>query len=143
MFRTADGANIERLYLSGITGTPPKNGVKKTALGAEEQVPWEYVDSTEKLINELKSRKTQIVVLEQTETSIPYNEAAFLFPCCLVVGNEIAGVDTAVTELADFSIEIPVWGNKNSLNVAVAFGIAVFELVKKYQDCLMEARNSK
>ena len=136
MFRTADGAHLERLYLSGITGSPPHPGIAKTALGAEKSVSWQYVATPASIFTELRSEGVQILVLEQTSDSVIYNEVPVRFPCCLVVGNEISGVDSGVTYFADYAIEIPMFGSKNSLNVAVAFGIVAYELVRKYRERL-------
>lgn len=131
IFRTADGAGMQKLYLCGITGTPPKNEIHKTALGAEENVPWEYRKQVVNVVKELKKNNVQIVVLEHTDCSLSFQKADYRFPTCLVVGHEHFGVSNEVVALADSAIEIPMYGLKGSLNVSVAFGIAVYEIVRR------------
>ncbi|MBF0618972.1 MAG: RNA methyltransferase [Candidatus Omnitrophica bacterium] len=128
MFRTADGAGLQKLYLCGITGYPPQGDIAKTALGAEESVAWEYRKDIVMTLQELKARGYTIVILEQAERAIACEEYKPQGPVCLVVGNEVEGVSDAVAALADIAIEIPMRGVKNSLNVSVAFGVAVFFL---------------
>jgi 23S rRNA (guanosine2251-2'-O)-methyltransferase len=133
IFRTSDGAMIEKLYLCGYTPCPPKKEVLKTALGSTESVKWEYVKDAKTVITELKRKNIQICALELTDKSIPYHKMKpDDFPICLVVGNEITGVSQELLDLCDKSIEIPQFGIKQSLNVAVAYGIAIFELRKIY-----------
>ena len=139
IFRTSDGAMIEKLYLCGYTPHPPITGkegkvsgrkeILKTALGSTESVSWEYVKDPAALIKELKKQGVKICALELTSKSKLYHEVKSSdFPLCMVVGNEITGVAQELIDLCDFSIEIPQYGIKQSLNVAVAYGIAVFEL---------------
>ncbi len=137
IFRTSDGAMIEKLYLCGYTPCPPKKEVLKTALGSTESVMWEYVKDAKTIINELKSKAIQICALELTEKSVPYHQiTSDDFPICLIVGNEITGVSQELLDLCDKSIEIKQYGIKQSLNVAVAYGIAIFELRKIYDSQL-------
>ncbi len=129
IFRTSDGAMIEKLYLCGYTPYPPKKEILKTALGATESIKWEYVKDTLTVINELKNAGLKICALELTENSKPYYELTKEdFPLALVVGNEISGVSQEILDNCDFSIEIPQYGIKQSLNVAVAYGITIFRL---------------
>ncbi len=129
MFRTADGALLDALYLTGYTPTPPRKEIEKTALGATHSVPWEYFDDPRRAIEAAKGRGAKICILEQTTLSRPYHAIQRSeFPLCLVVGNELTGVTEGLFELSDFAIEIPMFGIKHSLNAAVAFGIAIFEL---------------
>jgi len=131
IFRTSDGAFIEKLFLCGFTPHPPRKEIEKTALGSTQSVPWEYHKNPIEVIHSLKEHHIKIVVLELTDKSIPYYEVrASDFPLCLVIGNEITGIRKEIIELADIAIEIPMYGMKQSLNVAVAYGIAVFELVR-------------
>jgi len=131
IFRTSDGAMIEKLNLCGYTPFPPQKEVLKTALGSHESVPWEHSDSPVELLQELKNKGYKICSLEQTDSSVPYYELNENdFPLCLVVGNEITGVAQELIDLSDIAIEIPQYGIKQSLNVAVAYGIAIFELRK-------------
>lgn len=133
LFRTSDGAQIEKLYLCGYTPAPPKKEILKTALGATESVPWEAVENPAELIKELKVQGIKICALELTDSSRPYYSLnADDFPVCLIVGNEISGVSDELIELCDFTIEIPQYGIKQSLNVSVAYGISIFEMRRVY-----------
>jgi tRNA G18 (ribose-2'-O)-methylase SpoU len=131
MFRTADGARVSKLFLCGYTPHPPRKEIEKTALGATNSVPWEYHRDPLPLIAELKSNGIKICVLEHTNTSTPYYRIQQShFPICIIVGNEITGVSQQLIETADIAIDIPMFGMKQSLNAAIAFGIAVFDLVR-------------
>ena len=131
IFRTSDGAMIEKLLLTGFTPSPPRKEIEKTALGATKSIPWELIKDPIAAIHALKARNYKICCLELTDKSIPYyNISKEDFPMCLIIGNEISGVTKEVIELCDCGIEIPMFGTKQSLNVAVAYGIAVFELAK-------------
>ncbi len=128
IFRTADGAGVEKIWLCGITGYPPQGGIAKTALGAEDHVPWEYREDIIALLKELKQAGYQIVLLEQMQGSVSHDQFKPKSPVCLVVGNEVDGISESLLELTDAAIEIGMDGIKNSLNVSVAFGIAVYQL---------------
>lgn len=133
IFRTSDGAMIEKLYLCGYTPYPPKREILKTALGSTESVSWEYVKDPKEIITKLKKKNVKIVSLELTDSSKQYYKInSNDFPICLLIGNEITGVSQELIDLCDYSIEIPQYGIKQSLNVAVAYGIAIFELRKIY-----------
>jgi len=133
IFRTADGAGVEKLWLCGITGYPPQGGISKTALGAEDHVPWEYREDVLKLLQDLKAQGYQIVLLEQMHGSVSHDEFRADFPVCLVIGNEIDGITEGLQKFCDAAIEIEMDGIKNSLNVAVAFGIAVYQLRRQFK----------
>ena len=136
IFRTSDGAMIEKLYLCGYTPYPPhpdlpegKKEVLKTSLGATESVDWEYLKDPKIVIQEMKQKRIKICALELTEKSFPYYEMKKdIFPICLLIGNEINGVSQELLDMCDFSIEIPQFGIKQSLNVAVAYGVTIFKL---------------
>lgn len=128
IFRTADGAGVEKIWLCGITGYPPQGGISKTALGAEDHVPWEYRENVLDVIKDLKKKGYQILLLEQMQGSVDHDQFRPKSPVCLVIGNEVDGVADNLQSLADAAIEIEMDGIKNSLNVAVAFGVAVFQL---------------
>lgn len=138
IFRTSDGAMIEELILCGYTPHPPidsentgNKDVLKTALGSTQSVKWRYIKNPIDAIKEFKEKGIKICALELTENSKPYSDVSlYEFPLCLVVGNEITGVSQEVLDLCDYSIEIPQYGIKQSLNVAVAYGIAIYELRK-------------
>jgi 23S rRNA (guanosine2251-2'-O)-methyltransferase len=135
MFRTADGALLQHLYLTGYTPTPPRKEIEKTALGATGTVPWTHFANPLEAVQAARSAGARICVLEQTTRSIPYSALeSSLMPLCLVVGNELNGIHPDVVALADLAIEIPMYGTKHSLNAAVAFGIAVFELARLWRE---------
>lgn len=133
IFRTSDGVMVEKIYLCGMTGMPPRREIKKTSLGSCETVPWEYREKAVNVVRELKEQGVQIVTLELTDPPNHYAQTDFNFPVCLVIGHEIDGIKDEVIELADVSISIPMLGRANSLNVATAYGIAVYQLLNKYQ----------
>ncbi len=132
LFRTADGANLQKLWLCGITPNPAENAqIAKTALGAEQTVPWEHAPSTVALVEKLKAQDVIILALEAAPEStslFSYTLPKVDMQIALVVGSEPAGVDPAVLDLADATLSLPMSGRKGSLNVAVAFGIAVYFL---------------
>ena len=133
IFRTSDGAMIEKLYLCGYTPHPPKKEILKTALGSTESVAWEFAKDPKEILLKLKSQGVKICALELTDSSKNYYELSHNdLPLCLLVGNEITGVSQELLDMCDFSIEIPQFGIKQSLNVAVAYGIAIFELRKVF-----------
>ena len=137
IFRTADAAGVEKIYLGGITPAPvdifgkPRLPLTKVSLGAEKYVPWEKVKSTTTLIDKLKKQKYQIFAIEQSKKSVPYfkiKNKNLKSKITLVLGNEIKGLPSSILKRADKILEIPMKGKKESLNVAVAFGIVVFNL---------------
>lgn len=131
MFRTSDGALIERIILTGITATPDHPQMHKTALGAQDTVPWTYEPDPTAAITRLRSQGYTIGALEITDapTSMDALSRQY-FPFCLVVGNELSGVDETLIEQIDCALEIPQYGAKQSLNVAVAYGIVIFNLIQ-------------
>jgi len=131
MFRTADAAGIEKIILCGYTATPPRKEIAKTALGAEDTVPWEYYADPVDAITILRECGVKIFALEITTGSVPYTAVKPAdFPLCLVVGNEVDGIEARVLDCCDDVLEIPQYGIKHSLNVAVAAGVALFEMVR-------------
>jgi tRNA G18 (ribose-2'-O)-methylase SpoU len=132
IFRTADGAGVSKLYLCGITGSPPREEIRKTSLGAEESVEWQYHKSALDMVSQLKSEGVQIIVLEHTDSSVHFKQAKYKYPACLVVGHEHRGISDGIVEKADLAIEIPMYGIKQSLNVSVAFGLAIYELAHQF-----------
>jgi len=127
-FRIADGAGVEKIWLCGITGYPPNAQINKTALGAEQTVCWEYHEDAAEVVRMLKEKGCQIVILEQTDASFDYRHFEARHPVCLVLGNEVEGVSDGIVALADRAVEIPMYGEKNSLNASVACGIAAYHL---------------
>jgi len=139
IFRTADAAGIEKIIICGITPAPVdqfgkyRQQMTKVSLGAEKSVAWEKVGSTAKLIDKLKSEGFKIYAIEQSEKSIPYYKAKSKSKSAnrkiaLVLGNEVKGLPASVLSRADKILEIPMKGEKESLNVSVAFGIVAFAL---------------
>ncbi len=129
IFRTSDGAFIRELYLAGFTPHPPRPEIEKTALGTTETIPWRFFADPLAAVEEARRSGAAICLLEHTTGSRPYTSLAPSdFPLCLVVGNELTGISAPLVSAADLAIEIPMYGTKQSLNAAVAYGIAVFEL---------------
>lgn len=129
IFRTADGAGVDKIYLCGITPTPPHEKISKTALGAEAYVPWEYYKQAWRLLQKLKEEGVTIVALECGKGS----ENIFKIelpasPIALVLGNEVNGLSKEILKRAQKKAAIPMYGRKESLNVAVAMGIAVYAI---------------
>jgi tRNA G18 (ribose-2'-O)-methylase SpoU len=132
VFRTSDAFAIERLILCGITATPPHKEINKTALGSTESVVWEYVNNSIEAIQQLKNNHYKIVVVEQAEKKIFLNKWNFSTndKIALVFGNEVDGVSQSVINVCDEVIEIPQFGTKHSLNVAVSVGIVLWEYIR-------------
>ncbi len=133
IFRSSDGVRLEKLFLSGYTARPPRKEIDKTALGSTDSVPWLYTKDPLPVIEELKQKQVQIVVVEHTSASIPYTEADYRFPVCLVMGNEVDGVSQEVIAQTDIAVDIPMHGLKQSLNVSVAYGIVLYHILDRYQ----------
>ncbi len=135
IFRTSDAALIEHVYLTGISGTPDNPAVHKTALGAQDTVAWTYDANPVDVVLRLKNRGYTVGILEITdEPTATTDVTPDHFPLCLVVGNELHGVDDAIVERADLALEVPQYGAKQSLNVSVAYGIAIFDVVRRFRD---------
>ena len=134
VFRTADAFGITKIFLTGYTGTPAnpvhKNKIAKTALGAESWVPWEHKASISKLLKELKLKKVKIIGLENNVRAESIHKFKPKFPIGLLLGQGVPGINKKLLKLCDNVIEIPMTGKKESLNVSVAFGIAVYQLTK-------------
>lgn len=132
-FRTADAFRFEKIYLTGITGTPPHREIEKSALGATQSVAWEYTESTAAMMERLKKDGYTMIIIEQTTESRQLHtfhpEADKKY--CLVFGNEVNGVSEEAIALGDYAIEIPQHGTKHSLNVSVCLGIIAWEFFKK------------
>ncbi len=131
IFRTCDGAGVDKLFLGGYTGHPPRKEISKTALGAEEFLSWQHYKNTSLIIKRLREQKVNIIALEQDRRSIPYYNFKAVFPLALIIGNELRGLSKRMLSKADQVIEIPMLGQKNSLNVAVALGIVLYKIVEQ------------
>ena len=134
IFRTSDAVHLEHIYLCGITGTPPRDEIRKTSLGAEESVPWTFVKNAGHVIEELRGQGYHIVALEHTDKSIDYRTAPYNFPLCLIIGNEYLGIQDHLVQASDMAVEIPMHGIKQSLNVSVAFGVIAYELLNQWKN---------
>ncbi len=130
IFRTADALGVTKIYLCGISGKPPHHKISKTALGAEETVPFEYCKQTWRLIDKLKKDKINIIALEQDKRAIDISNFKPEFPLALILGNEVQGVSKNILEKCDKIIFLPMRGKKESLNVSVAFGVAGYNIIK-------------
>ena len=133
VFRTSDAFLIEKIYLCGITATPPHKDIHKTALGSTETVAWEYVGNTIDIINKLKSENVTIASVEQAENAVMLNN---FIPqpnttYALVFGNEVKGVSQDVVSASDVILEIPQFGTKHSLNISVSCGMVVWDVFCK------------
>ena len=136
IFRTCDAFRVEALWLCGITATPEQclTEIHKTALGAEESVAWRYFPTAEEAVSELKRQGYHVYAVEQAEGSIKlpsYPSSGFEGALSIVLGNEVKGVHQSVIDLCDHCLEIPQFGTKHSMNVAVTAGIVVWELARQ------------
>ncbi len=131
IFRTADSFGVDKVYLTGITGRPPRKEISKVALGADGYVPWEYHKQATRLIKKLKEEGVRIVALEQVAgKTVSLNQWKPKFPLALILGYEPKGLPKAIINLADEIVEIPMYGKKESLNVGVAFGVAANQIAQ-------------
>ena len=137
IFRTAEGAGVSKIYLIGTTPTPldrfgrKRKDLAKVALGAEDMIPWEYCETAKNLITKLKKEKYTVISLEQDKRSVDYRsfKVKAKSKLALIVGNEVGGVSKNLLDLSDFILEIPMNGKKESLNVSVATGVVLFNLI--------------
>ncbi|MCX6809008.1 MAG: RNA methyltransferase [Candidatus Berkelbacteria bacterium] len=131
IFRTADAAGIDKVILCGITPKPPRKEIDKAALGAVDFVEWKYCNSTKSKIESLKQEGFEIIGIEQDKRSITYSNFKFdSAKIALILGSETDGINPEILDLCDQILEIPMYGQKNSLNVSVCAGIILFELKK-------------
>lgn len=132
VFRSADAFLVRGIYLCGYTPRPPHRDIHKTALGATETVEWRYFPSAVEAVRSLKEEGMAVFAVEQTEGSIPLQEFGLRHsgPLAVVFGNEVSGVGEAGLALCDGAIEIPQWGMKHSLNISIAAGIVLWEMVR-------------
>ena len=133
VFRTADAFLVQKIYLCGITATPPHKDIRKTALGATESVDWEYRKDTLELVKELKGEGVKIASVEQAENAVMLNDYAAEpeETIALIFGNEVKGVSQDVVSASDTVLEIPQFGTKHSLNISVSTGIVVWDIWSK------------
>lgn len=145
-FRTCDSFKIDKLWLCGICAVPPSAEIHKSALGAEDSVPWEHSDSTPDVVSRLRSLGYEIVSVEQTVNSVSLEKFSPEFAegkkYALIFGNEVDGVDQAVVDASDMTLEIPQFGTKHSLNVSVSVGVVLwhFTLARLMDKSLLQPR---
>lgn len=131
-FRNADAFGIKEIYLSGYTPTPPRPEITKTAIGAEEHVSWSYINDLNDELQSLKFDGYSIIGLEQTDNSKLLSEyTPASDKICLILGNEVTGIDSDIIPMLDAAVEIPQFGMKHSLNVSVACGVALYSFLIK------------
>lgn len=134
VFRTADAFKVDKVFLGGITATPPHREIQKTALGADETVTWEHIEDVLALVKTLQAEGYIVAAVEQVENSVsllgfePELDKKYAF----VFGNEVFGVSQQVVEQADFCLEVPQFGTKHSLNISVTTGVICWDFVSKY-----------
>ena len=132
VFRNADAFGIRKIFCSGVTPTPPRPEITKTAIGAEKFVEWEAADDPQEILQELKQNYI-ILGIEQTEKCELLPDVCLPDrPACLVFGNEVTGIDETLLPFVDTFVEIPQYGNKHSLNVSVATGVVLYGMLQKY-----------
>ncbi len=131
-FRVADGVGLEKLCLCGITAHPPKGGIRKTALGAEGTVPWEHSWDAVQTAERQRVSGYQLAAIETSSSAVDLFQWQPKFPVCVLFGNEVDGLHPQLLEMADAHVRIPMLGQKNSLNVATAGGVVLYELLRKY-----------
>jgi tRNA G18 (ribose-2'-O)-methylase SpoU len=134
VFRTSDALLVEKIFLCGITATPPNKEIHKTALDAEKSVAWEYREDATDVVKSLRHSGYKVYAIEQVQKSTPLPDFK-VDPACslaLVFGNELKGVQQSVIDLCDGAIEIPQYGTKHSFNVSVSAGIVLWELTRQF-----------
>ena len=135
IFRTSDALGVSKIYLSGYTPTPidrfgrKRKDIGKVALGAEKNINWGYTNVPEKIIRKLKKEKYKIIGLEQSKDSVDYKKVKLNSKVLFIVGNEVDGISQKILSMCDVVAEIPMKGEKESLNVSVAFGVALFRIL--------------
>lgn len=136
IFRTSNALGINKIYLSGFTPTPldrfkkKRKDFAKVSLGSEDDIDWEYVEKPLGFLKKLKKEKFQIIGLEQSKGSKDYKKVKTKFPVIFLVGSEVGGMDKKTLEICDVIAEIPMRGKKESLNVSIAFGVALFRILE-------------
>ena len=136
VFRTCDAFLIEKIYLCGITATPPHKDIHKTALGSTETVEWEYIKNIMDLIQKLKSENVKVISIEQAVNATMLNDFTPQqhTTYALVFGNEVKGVKQEVVSASDMVLEIPQFGTKHSLNISVSVGVVIWDVFSKMKD---------
>lgn len=132
IFRLADGIGVKKVYLCGVTETPPNPRIKKASINTTEWVSWEYKENALEAIKDLRKQipNIQIIAVEQDEKSTPFTDIDYKLPIAFLVGNETAGVSKEVLRKCDMIAEIPMWGVNKSLNVIISLGIVSYGALK-------------
>lgn len=133
IFRTSDAVLVKKIFLCGITGCPPRKEISKTALGAEELVPFEYKESAIEAVKSLKKKGVQIVAVELALGAKEFYAAEYKVPVCFVFGHEVNGISDELMKFVDMAVKVPMLGRANSLNVATCYGIIVYDALVKLQ----------
>jgi 23S rRNA (guanosine2251-2'-O)-methyltransferase len=131
IFRLADAARVAEVIPCGYTAYPPHHKLEQTSLGTTDSVPWRRFDATEAAIANLKAKGVQVIAVETAGAAQPFHRFDYKFPVAVVFGNEALGVPEPVLKLCDGIVEIPVFGYKNSVNVATAAAVILYELLRK------------
>ncbi len=133
VFRTSDAFLVEKIYLCGITATPPNKEIHKTALGSTDSVDWEYSENTFDVVNKLKAESVEIISIEQAENAVMLDNfiADKNKKYAIIFGNEVKGVEQQIVSASDKVIEIPQYGTKHSLNISVSAGVVIWEMFKQ------------
>ena len=132
IFRSADGFGAEKIYLTGYTAHPHREDLHKTALGAEDAVPWEYYENPLDAAEVIKKQGIPLILIEQTKQSKSMYVLDWEFPLCFILGNEVSGVSEELSNMANIHVELPMRGVKQSLNVSVAAGVVGYEFARYY-----------
>ena len=133
IFRTSDAGAVEHIHLCGMSAHPPHKKLEKTALGAFDYVPWTYHERTTDALEELGQKDILRVAVEVTENSVPVPDFEWPTPVAIVFGNEVTGINERVLGACDAAVRIPMHGYKNSMNVATAFGIVLYEVLRRWK----------
>ena len=132
-FRAADAVGIQKLHLCGITGRPPKRALTKTALGAEETVPWQHHQGATDAVGMVRETGYEVATIETSVRAVDLFDWIPSFPVCVIFGHEVEGVRPELAALCDTHVRIPMLGRKHSLNVATAGGVVLYELLRKWR----------
>lgn len=132
MFRTADACAVEHIHLCGMSAHPPHPKIEKTALGAHDYIPWTYYERTTRALEGLRDRGITVVAIEVTPEAVDHVAYEWPQPVAVVFGNEVTGINDRVMRRCDAAVKIPMLGYKNSINVATAFGVILFEILRRW-----------
>lgn len=130
LYRLADAIGVEKMYLCGDMEYPPNTKIHRAAVGTENWVPWEKVDSTLETVKKLKKKGVQIIVVEQTDKSISYVDLKPKFPCAIIIGNEMGGIEKEILDEADLVVELPMYGINKSFNVWGSAAVISYKILE-------------